>query len=99
MAKNLKSVWFCSNCGVESSKWVGRCPDCGEWNTMVEEKVKPKTSRSMTFERETKSVPKPISQIETQNELRIHMPSEELNRVLGGGLVAGSLVLIGGEPA
>lgn len=98
MAKNLKSVWFCSNCGVESSKWVGRCPDCGEWNTMVEEKVKPKTSRSMTFERETKSVPKPISQIETQNELRIHMPSEELNRVLGGGLVAGSLVLIGGEP-
>lgn len=98
MAKNLKSVWFCSNCGVESSKWVGRCPGCGEWNTMVEEKVKPKASKSMTFDKDRQSVPQPISQIETKDELRIHMPSEELNRVLGGGLVAGSLVLIGGEP-
>lgn len=98
MANKVKSMWYCSNCGNESPKWIGRCPGCGEWNTMIEERVNVKGSKSATFERDNKAVPMPISQIETRQETRLHMPSEELNRVLGGGLVAGSIVLIGGEP-
>ena len=97
MAKQEKTVWFCSNCGTESAKWMGRCPGCGEWNTMVEERVV-KKSKSSTFERRDDVVARPISQIETREEQRMRMPSEELNRVLGGGLVAGSIVLVGGEP-
>lgn len=98
MANKVKSMWYCSNCGNESPKWIGRCPGCGEWNTMIEERVNVKGSKNATFERDSKAVPLPISQIETRQETRLHMPSEELNRVLGGGLVAGSIVLIGGEP-
>lgn len=98
MAKQERTMWFCSNCGTESTKWVGRCPGCGEWNTMVEERVKPTKGRASAPMRGQESVAQPISKIETHAEQRIHMPSEELNRVLGGGLVAGSLVLIGGEP-
>ena len=98
MAKTTtKSVWFCSECGADSPKWVGRCPACGAWNTMVEERVS-KTSKSTTLSSRTISHPQPVSQIEVTEEPRIKMPSKELNRVLGGGLVAGSLVLIGGEP-
>lgn len=98
--KGDKTVWFCNNCGAESPKWVGRCPACGEWNTMVEEKVRPaKKSRTLgpSASRGT-SAPVPVSAIETADEPRIKMPSEELNRVLGGGLVPGSIILIGGEP-
>lgn len=99
MAKTkVKTAWFCSSCGAESPKWAGRCPVCGEWNTMVEERVssvRPKTSVSTGI---SKGRPCKVSEIETLEEPRIHMPSEELNRVLGGGLVAGSIVLIGGEP-
>lgn len=99
MATKIKSMWFCSECGAESSKWEGRCPGCGQWNTMVEERVSTKSSRSVSAGRGTvKSKPQRVSEIQALNEPRIHMPSEELNRVLGGGLVAGSLVLIGGEP-
>ncbi|MDE6037363.1 MAG: DNA repair protein RadA, partial [Duncaniella sp.] len=89
-----------NNCGAESSKWVGRCPSCGEWNTMTEEKVKEKKGRSTTglTGRADISTPVPVSAIETADEPRIKMPSEELNRVLGGGLVPGSIILIGGEP-
>ena len=92
-----KSVFFCSSCGYESPKWLGQCPGCGEWNTMVEEKVAPKAKggrRSLV----KSSRPVKLSEIEVSDELRIRMPSGELNRVLGGGLVAGSLTLIGGEP-
>ena len=95
-----KSVWFCTECGADSPKWVGRCQACGAWNTMVEEKVKT-TSKSLAkspLGSTPKSRPQKVSEIETADEPRIHMPSEELNRVLGGGLVPGSLVLIGGEP-
>ena len=99
MATKIKSMWFCSECGAESPKWEGRCPGCGQWNTMVEERVSAKSSRSVSAGRGTvKSKPQRVSEIQALNEPRIHMPSEELNRVLGGGLVAGSLVLIGGEP-
>lgn len=95
-----KSVWFCSECGADSPKWEGRCPSCGAWNTMVEEKVKT-SSRSPAkapLGNVPKSVPQKVSEIETAREPRIPMPSQELNRVLGGGLVPGSMVLIGGEP-
>ncbi len=97
MAK-VKSVWFCNECGADSPKWVGRCPACGAWNTMVEERVSAKSSKSISLSQRSKSKPQRVSDIEITNESRIKMPSQELNRVLGGGLVAGSLVLIGGEP-
>ena len=100
MGTKTKSVYFCSSCGYESPKWVGKCPSCGEWNTFAEEKVivekrRQGGVRGALVER---SKPVRLSEIEPLEEPRIHMPSEELNRVLGGGLVAGSLTLIGGEP-
>ena len=97
--KTAKTVWFCNSCGAESPKWVGRCPACGEWNTMVEEKVRSeKKSRSLGPSASRKSTPVAVSEITTDDEPRIKMPSAELNRVLGGGLVPGSIILIGGEP-
>lgn len=100
MAKTKqKTVWFCSACGADSPKWVGRCPACGEWNTMVEEKVSSSPSGiSAKKSGAPRSTPRTVNQIEAVEEPRIHMPSEELNRVLGGGLVRGSIVLLGGEP-
>lgn len=92
-----KTVYFCNNCGAESPKWVGRCPACGEWNSMVEEKVQTDTrGRKKGLVRSSKPVK--LSEIEINEDTRMRMPSSELNRVLGGGLVAGSLTLIGGEP-
>ena len=101
MAAKTKTAYFCNNCGYESPKWVGRCPECGEWNTFVEEKVTVskstgRSARGTLVAADAKPVP--LSEIQALEEPRIHMPSEELNRVLGGGLVAGSLTLIGGEP-
>lgn len=98
--KQPKTAWFCSNCGNESTKWIGRCPACGEWNTMTEERrvTGSRKSRSISPTGAVSAPPVPVSSIETVDEQRIKMPSKELNRVLGGGLVAGSLVLIGGEP-
>lgn len=97
-----KSVFFCSNCGAESPKWVGKCPSCGEWNTFVEETVAAKPKKSQGFLPEggkTHSfTPVKISEVKSGEEQRIALPSRELNRVLGGGLVPGSIILIGGEP-
>lgn len=99
MAKtNIKSVYFCSSCGYESPKWMGRCPACGEWNTFTEEKISTKKSTGKGFLASEGARPVKLSEIQPLDEPRIHMPSEELNRVLGGGLVAGSLTLLGGEP-
>ncbi len=102
--KQYKTAWFCSNCGNESSKWEGRCPACGEWNTMVEEKV-PATASGTKGPRGTLQLsagdisrPQKVSEITAEQEQRIPLPSGELNRVLGGGLVPGSMVLVGGEP-
>lgn len=96
-ATKVKSVFFCSECGYESPKWLGKCPGCGEWNTFVEEKVTVgKTSAKKGVS--TSERPVRLSEIELREEPRIPMPSVELNRVLGGGLVAGSMTLIGGEP-
>lgn len=91
-------MWFCTQCGADSPKWVGRCPACGQWNTMVEEKVGPASSSAVPLSSRTKSTPKTVNAIEAVDEPRIVMPSQELNRVLGGGLVRGSIVLLGGEP-
>ena len=102
MAKTKeKTRWFCTECGADSPKWEGRCPSCGAWNSMVEERVSPSPRKSPATRTRTtpnRSVPQKVSEIKASEEARIHMPSEELNRVLGGGLVSGSLVLIGGEP-
>ena len=101
MSNKVKNIFFCSNCGHESVKWLGKCPACGEWNTFVEEKVvvsKKSTIKGKQGGLVESSSPIKISEIEINDEVRIHMPSEELNRVLGGGLVAASLTLIGGEP-
>ncbi len=99
MAK-IKTVFFCNECGHESPKWVGKCPGCGQWNTMVEETVTAEKGygKSRRGLLDSDSAPVAISEIEALEEPRIHLPSEELNRVLGGGLVAGSLTLLGGEP-
>ena len=93
-----KTVYFCNNCGYESAKWLGKCPGCGEWNSMVEEKVSAKENKGGKRGLVKSSRPVKLSEIEVGEEVRLRMPSDELNRVLGGGLVAGSLTLIGGEP-
>lgn len=97
MAKG-KSVYFCGNCGYESPKWLGQCPACGEWNTMVEEKVSTSSKGGRKKGLVRSSSPVKLSEITVSEETRMPMPSSELNRVLGGGLVSGSLTLIGGEP-
>ncbi|MDE7411785.1 MAG: DNA repair protein RadA [Paramuribaculum sp.] len=96
MAKT-KTTWFCTECGADSPKWQGKCPSCGAWNSMVEEKVTSKNKNGLG-DIAIHSVPQAVSDIIVSEEQRIKMPSHELNRVLGGGLVTGSLVLIGGEP-
>ena len=90
-------MFFCKSCGNESPKWFGKCPACGEWNTCVEEK---EVRRQKTEDRRQKTevIPIPIKEITNAEEQRIILPYAELNRVLGGGLVLGSLVLVGGEP-
>ncbi|MFM7662237.1 MAG: DNA repair protein RadA [Bacteroidota bacterium] len=95
-----RSTHFCKNCGYESVKWVGRCPSCGEWNTFVEEIVETgKKTDVVPFSNFSKNEPaKKIQEILYQREQKIDLEEVELNRVLGGGLVQGSLVLVGGEP-
>ena len=99
MAKT-KTVYVCSQCGVDSPKWVGKCPSCGSWNSYVEEVVSksPTVQRSYTGAETIKAKPQLLKEIETNHEERLNMHDEELNRVLGGGMVLGSLVLLGGEP-
>ncbi|MES2656165.1 MAG: DNA repair protein RadA [Bacteroidota bacterium] len=102
MAKTSTS-FFCKNCGASSTKWIGKCPSCGEWNTYVEEVIhKEKTDYKSTW-KETGIVkralkPIPINAVEQGSQVRINLKDGELSRVLGGGLVPGSVVLIGGEP-
>ncbi len=99
MGAKEKSVFFCKSCGNESPKWFGKCPACGEWNTCVEEKVvESGRRRTENSPLSTFHSPLPIREITNAEEQRIVLPFAELNRVLGGGLVLGSLVLVGGEP-
>lgn len=99
MAK-IRSSFFCQNCGYESAKWIGKCPSCNEWNSFVEEVVSKSTKAQPVWEDgDAKSnTPKVLHTIEQAEEPRISCHDNELNRVLGGGIVNGSLVLIGGEP-
>lgn len=104
MAKT-KTAWFCSSCGNESTKWLGRCPACGEWNTMIEEPVQKSSSGSAAASRSSRSLldirtpkPIPLGEIQISDEARIHIGNGEIERILGGGLVEGSMILIGGEP-
>ncbi|MBE6300626.1 MAG: DNA repair protein RadA [Parabacteroides distasonis] len=100
MAK-AKTVYVCSNCGADSPKWIGKCPSCGSWNTYVEEIVsKEPVGRRVVFglSDNLKARPVLLRDITAEEEARIDLGDQEFNRVLGGGLVKGSLVLIGGEP-
>ena len=97
MAKSRASVYFCQNCGYESSKWMGQCPGCREWNTFVEEKA-PELPGGSHGSADPKARPVKLEDIEIRAEDRISTGMKELDRVLGGGIVPGSLVLVGGDP-
>jgi DNA repair protein RadA/Sms len=99
MAKT-KSVYVCSDCGAESLKWIGKCPSCGAWNTYVEEVVKkePVAQRSIPGIERGDTKPQLLRDVTSKEEVRMDLHDAELNRVFGGGLVKGSLALIGGEP-
>ncbi|PSR55255.1 DNA repair protein RadA [Adhaeribacter arboris] len=102
MAK-IKTSYFCQNCGAQSAKWIGRCPACGEWNTYVEEVIQREEAAGPASWKSSSSLqiankPRPIAEISYSEESRIDTHDQELNRVLGSGIVPGSMVLIGGEP-
>ncbi len=97
MAKT-HSIYVCQNCGAESVKWIGRCPSCGEWNTYVEERITKDTSRPGQVDVSRNATPKPLKDIESNNEKRLDTGIGEVNRILGGGIVTGSLILLAGEP-
>lgn len=96
MAKGKKTVFFCQNCGHEESKWLGQCPMCKEWNTFVEERVTMAKTVAVKDRKELRAVP--LSQVQTEAEERVSTHINELDRVLGGGIVPGSLILVGGDP-
>ena len=103
MATKIKTVFFCQSCGYESSKWMGQCPGCRQWNTFVEETVRPKAASqkgisSSQNPHSASSQPRTLSEITMNEEDRYDTHIGELNRVLGGGLVKGSLILVGGDP-
>ena len=96
-----RTAFFCQNCGAQSSKWMGRCTSCGEWNTYVEEVIQredAKTGWQKKDDLKFASKPKPISEIQPEARERTDTNNTEFNRVLGGGMVAGSMILVGGEP-
>jgi len=97
-----KTSFFCQSCGYESAKWLGKCPSCGTWNSFVEEVVTKEESTKNEWRQDSsknkQSRPKTLSEIDSAGEVRIITPDAELNRVVGGGIVPGSLILIGGEP-
>ncbi len=100
MAK-VKKAYFCKECGFEAPKWLGRCPSCGEWNSFAEEIISKGSSTSSiaaAVANVPASKPQLVSEIEESNHLRIDLGNSEVNRVLGGGMVPGSLILLGGEP-
>jgi DNA repair protein RadA/Sms len=93
-----KTVFFCRNCGAEAPKWLGKCPACGQWNTYVEEVVRAKNPAEHRRDPEKSARPVRLSDISSADEVRLDTGIGEFNRVLGGGLVYGSVVLLGGEP-
>ncbi len=99
MAKS-KTIFYCTECGNETPKWLGRCPACGAWNTVVERPVvtENRQKRASAYSSESLRRPRPLPEVEAADELRFHTGMDELDRVLGGGAVKGSLVLVGGAP-
>jgi DNA repair protein RadA/Sms len=97
MKKQQKTAFFCQNCGYESPKWVGKCPGCGEWNRFAEEPVQAADSR-MPPEFQFNEKPRPLDSVEADEKARVKTGMEEMDRVLGGGIVAGSAILVGGDP-
>ena len=100
MAKQPTTIFVCQNCGNQSKKWLGQCPDCGEWNTFVEERFRatPQATGSSSLGGFRETSPVAYGEIESQDDSRVSSGIEEFDRVLGGGIVPGSLVLIGGAP-
>jgi DNA repair protein RadA/Sms len=98
MAKKNSTVFVCNQCGYESSKWLGKCPACGEWNSFVEEKVITSTNSSSKDKSKVRSEAIKLNEVERKETVRIKTGVGELDRVLGGGFVTGSLTLLGGEP-
>lgn len=101
MATKVKKAYFCKECGYEAPKWLGRCPSCGEWNTFTEEVISRQSSSAQISSLAGASEPtppQPISEVRKSEVRRIDTGNSEVNRVLGGGLVPGSLILLGGEP-
>ena len=92
------SIFYCQNCGTSSSKWLGKCPSCGQWNTFVEERTSKKESKKDGYVSNKTNTPKLLKEISYSSENRIVTRDNELNRVLGGGIVPGSLILLGGDP-
>ena len=94
--KKVQSAFFCQSCGTQSPKWLGKCPQCGEWNTFIEEVIT-KEEQTKTWNRTNRvNVPVVINDIAFSKERRIQTKDSELNRVLGGGIVPGSVILLGG---
>lgn len=98
MASKIKTAYVCSECGYSSPKWNGQCPDCGEWNTLIEQTVQPKNTAKKSYNDITPFKAEKLSEIADTTEHRFDTGTAELNRVLGGGLVKGSLVLLSGDP-
>ena len=92
------SIFYCQNCGTSSSKWLGKCPSCGQWNTFIEERTSKKESKKDGYVSKKTNTPKLLNEISYSSENRIVTSDKELNRVLGGGIVPGSLILLGGDP-
>ena len=99
----VKKAFFCQNCGYESVKWLGQCPSCNQWNTFVEEIIQKETAKNNGWqqyneanERTNKTIQ--LNEIKSSEEKRLMTADEELNRVLGGGVVPGSVILVAGEP-
>ena len=99
----VKKAFFCQNCGYETVKWLGQCPSCNQWNTFVEEIIQKETTKNNgwqhyheTTERINKTIQ--LNEIKSSEEKRLMTADEELNRVLGGGIVPGSIILVAGEP-
>ena len=98
MKRNTKTIFSCQACGYQSPKWMGKCPDCGQWDSMVEEKVAVGALKADALSGTTTNTPVPIDSVQFESEERLQTHIQEFDRVLGGGLVQGSLVLIGGDP-
>lgn len=97
MAKN-KTIFVCNECGYESGKWLGKCPACNSWNSFFEQKIVESKNSNLKAEKNLNNIPQKLNSYEAKETIRTSTGFDELDRVLGGGLVSGSLILLGGEP-